>query len=396
VCDPTDLLTLPALYGAWRLWQRPITTSRMHLLPGLLALSLAAGVTLADTAAYEEGVICVHSEDGKIYADDALYQYESTDNGTSWRKDYFESSLCNPRNSAAEIVWDRENNALTMINASDPQILFRHQSDQPFLERSTDGGAAWNHEPVFLFPSLPVRLYHSQHGGYFSEGPMDAAFDETSGDVSFAMAYQGVLVRRSNGAYEWLPLGSYENIETQQLSCSQAASILQDQLILAIGVGVMTFCTAFLNFKQIQGGRILAIVIGWAALYYDAWQTPITVKDIGGYDFGLGSLGMGLAFLLILPAFAVSVIHLEQVRQWRFLLLLPFGLLAGVGFHTSYYFWAVEEIYSFRTAAIIAIGFSACIALLSTGIAWAWDRKTLASPSPNAQEDDGAATIEEG
>jgi hypothetical protein len=95
--DPTDLLALPALVGAWFLWEKAPRRSAQPLLRGLVLL-VAVAVTAADAAQpYSEGFACLLEEDDTLvavekYADTAdrttiWHTYRSADGGLTWHKD---------------------------------------------------------------------------------------------------------------------------------------------------------------------------------------------------------------------------------------------------------------------------------------------------------------------
>jgi len=210
--DPTDLLALPGLGLAWAAWR---STARervsgwargpVRIAGRLLALGLAAGALVADSAAPTPfGVVCVGqggftlyavrewSASGYVNAQVRQEVYTSTDGGATWA--FSETAQNDPEEGRGLRHWcgDDEKTAWPL---SDPQDSTRQFFfvEGAGIYSTTDGGQT-------------LALEHSAEG--LPGGAPSAVFDQETGNLVVAAGMDGVWVRTGEGVWEVVAVGA--------------------------------------------------------------------------------------------------------------------------------------------------------------------------------------------
>jgi hypothetical protein len=214
LCDPTDLLTLPALGLAWWIWNRDLPARAPAPRWAGVALSLASLLTVANSVPYDPGINCLMVSEGRVFAfphdgsssSTSYYTYHSDfvsdDGGFTWNK-FATVDLSEIPDCPGEYP--------------DPWILVDPSSEVRFrftpgkrIESSSDGGLTWI--PEVRCSKRYVRPAHELHTGYMGKppkpGPWDAVIDPETGNLIVAMEWKGVLVRTPDGEWEWITLAA--------------------------------------------------------------------------------------------------------------------------------------------------------------------------------------------
>lgn len=217
--DPTDLLTLPALWLAWRLWKSESYRARMAprtlRVRAACVIALAALATVANSGPVDPGISCLHADGDAVYAVAAWGGprssfYRSDDGGLTWQElDYHANQYPDPENPYLPDVqcpsWGSEP---WLVVGGTPGEFYRLTPGR-YIERSTDEGRTWIVE--LHVSSRYVRPANEHYSGYSSppRGPKAALYHETSGNLIVAMEWKGVVVRQPDGAWQWITVGPY-------------------------------------------------------------------------------------------------------------------------------------------------------------------------------------------
>jgi hypothetical protein len=297
--DPSDLLALLSLLPAGWMWRTVKAGPVMRLSWRLLALPLAALVTLADAAAPDMGVVCLQASDGAILASTAYYpqSFVSSDGGLSWQSLAGEGSVqCSP-------------------NQPDIPVLKSAAGDVEFwisrgkgIERSLDGGKTWTMD-------FSINGYSEQEQTYvrmtrpgnlmFTSGPYAAMIDPSTGNLVLAMGQEGVLVRNPGGQYTWVAVGTYQHDSLKEAGATGVALLLQYQIWLAALVGLGWLFTRAV--RQLGKGKVW-VILGWIGLGVTSFvATPQVASD--SY-LGIASIGA----LFFMSAATVIALLVAAIR----------------------------------------------------------------------------------
>ncbi len=208
--DPTDLLTLPALFIGWWVWQHAPETAPNLRRYGWLVVGIGIFATLATSPPnFEYGIDCIIYENGKFYVDG----YFSDDGGLSWqdlRSGIQPSVRCLPENPFGDLT-------LGEFRLENDGQLFRFLPGQS-IDVSDDNGQTWTQEFDLSSLSHDSRRIYFERGFYektsadsvrYRAGPFDAAIDEQTGNLVVAMGHDGVLVRTNDAHWQWVRVGDY-------------------------------------------------------------------------------------------------------------------------------------------------------------------------------------------
>lgn len=226
--DPTDLLMLPALWLAWRLWQAethrrqpPVLQCAASRARAASIIALAALATIANSGPIDPGITCLHLEGERVYAiaewnGNLNWVFSSDDGGLTWQE---QLSQYNPEPSTAELPefqcgYGGGDAWLVAGNTTDE---FYRLTPGEYIERSTDAGRTW--ETELHVSKRYVQAANEHYGGYGNKQPglQDALYHPSSGNLIIAMQWKGVVVRTPAGEWHWVTVGPY------------AAEILREQ-----------------------------------------------------------------------------------------------------------------------------------------------------------------------
>lgn len=242
--DPTDLIALPALLIAWRIWQQAGRRSTSPLRLGWAALALGSLATIANQPpTYDYGITCLTEQNSALVAHapqftgrhDLRYSglaAASEDGGLTWQS-------LTPSELRIEDC-DVHTDQWLLADPSDNQIIYRF-TPAGAIERSEDGGQSWHREiDVKPWSEAQVVNYERRwraHEARESIGPLDALIHQPTGSVVVAMGYEGVLVRRTNGMWHWRGIGPYQREDLKQIG--SVVQLLGGEMGLALLVGFL-------------------------------------------------------------------------------------------------------------------------------------------------------------
>ena len=354
--DPGDLLALASLAASLWFWRfKSLYARSFQRSKSILILGLAALITLADAAAPDYGIACLEVRDDKVFAASAYTDYVSVDGGETWAAN-IETIRC----------YFGYKDEVTQIEGAGLQVRF--QQGRP-IEISSDNGKTWRVEYEIKAGSQAQQAFYvkfSSGSPVAQMGPLDAVIDPVSGNVIFAMGYEGILIRRPDQTWHWVSMGNYQRVNDRELSFY---SLLWGEILLAVinGLLIVVVLGLKINFhrpKQIAS-RVWT-VIAWLALGTVLILFPPAFTP--GYSEVFSVAAIIFMLLILLP---LSVNTLMQSKD-NPSLIKKLLLYAGAGvilFIVPFLMWAVNLLPQYY----FAVGFAALtqIAVLL------WGMKTL-------------------
>ena len=349
--DPSDLLALSALAAGWLLWQRtPAPTSprpaRVGWQPALPLLVLSMLLTVANAAQPETGVSNICAVEQTLLVCSSYTCYESQDGGMSWVESQDENyQTCQWENMEFETQKE-------LADPADPAIRYRYTPGEQ-IERSTDGGQTWQVEYTLRPVKQAERAYSFKISGGNADvftPPLDALADPASGNILFAMGFEGVLVRQADGTYTPVAVGKFT--PAKPAFGQLLLSVLSGEMLLALVFGGLGIATLGLPPKR-HWVRMTALVLGWLAWAATSIAFPPAIQEgayssifpnagtlvAGIFAFILGAetlmrsglssgkLALRLGLLLVLSA----LVYMLPLVLWLLNLLPEYYLALGLG-----------------------------------------------------------------
>ncbi|HEU5087530.1 MAG TPA: hypothetical protein VFT99_08800 [Roseiflexaceae bacterium] len=185
--DPSDLLALPGLWVAWRVWNRRVP-ARRHATVQVAGLLLAATALIADSPAPQEfGIICVVRQPNGLaavsqtsqhgYFGDSVTErvFTSTDEGHTW------TVAPAPSKDNPAPCQRPEHESNWSFTQNTPELHFLFLSNQG-VYRTDDGGKTYTQE-------------------YATTAPINDAIEAGDGGLIVAGGPAGVLLRSPDGQW---------------------------------------------------------------------------------------------------------------------------------------------------------------------------------------------------
>jgi hypothetical protein len=382
--DVTDLLTLPALLiGGW-VWQRA-SDAPVNLRPvGYAALALGLVTTLASDSPpsyVDEGIteICTHEGRYVVFDPVGFHSYDVyiSKNGSTW--DYLARTdpVYSPPEGTYEDLYPEaslyEGDAdATMIHeqaacsgVSDETVLSLNEDSMQIrwipnerIEVSTDGGETWDVDYTLPHISSDIRdFYHRMKGNAMyhmveiPSVPVSAVYDDASGNVIFAMGWNGVLVRESRGGvYSWQSIG--EDYYVHDLSLREAPEplLFHGFLLLTIPALVLTTTAAIVRRAGIL--RRIWLIVGWIGFVVLSLIVPT------GSEYWYAVPGLIALPLLLVVALPLTLSALwDAVRNYRGIWqpVLITSLLAIPAYLLPYLMWVTGRTPNYITSGVFAL-----------------------------------------
>ncbi len=365
VCDPTDLLTLPALALAWRRWWKQ-ASGPLHLpRRSWWVLGLAALATLANSGPPDEGIRClVVTEEGILALPRHSYgitgTFVSTDGGLMW----------------TEVPEDPESTGASCPARKGPWTLAVPESSTVYrftpgqrIERSTDDGETWTVEFRLTGEEARMAYYAStRYNVQGGSGPNAAVIDPDSGNLVLAMGHEGVLVRTPAGEWTWAPVGEYHFESITGLDHLTVLLLGELQLAAAVALIATSWRTWRLFRRPGQAAVLVAtLIVGFVAVVARPAHTT-------GYEAMIMNVLVIAVIVMALVFAIVAIVRLigatgvndgaTRLRR-RDQLLITAGLALGaaVVFLAPFVLWALSILPTYTLATSIAITLTA-VALL--------------------------------
>ncbi|WP_156045535.1 hypothetical protein [Herbidospora cretacea] len=370
LADPTDLLTLPALYAAWLASRHPVPVGRtvvVLLTPAAVLAITATGPGLpyvppvAFATEVRDGAIVVQVRSDERFASHAF----ATRDGVTWEE------WTGPVGSAG-----------TASSCVDDRCL-RVVPGRLKVEESTGGGAwttAWE-----ISSEVHDRLLRA----YPPDEPEDVQPVESlsvsaiPGLVVVANGADGVAVRDASGTWRRIGIKDDYRIDPTATVSVDApgrydALLPKNALFIAVVVGLFTLGT---GVRAI--GFTVGMAVGWVAAWF--WLAPrhefadmLKAGYLGGeFDFRL----LGVALVLPLTAFGLMVFFAVWARPplW----ILPFSLAAAgltwLVIMAPFTAWSAGLVPAYAQASVMAVVLSTVV-----GASAAWVTGRYSTPRPHS------------
>lgn len=393
VLDPTDLIALPMLIPAWRLWNRAEKAQASQL--GWIALVVASLATLA--TAPVPGVPVIKSlaiQDGMTYAfaQDGRSLAFSSDGGRTW-----------DRVSASASVQSRTVQLpLSVCDSSNSQICYRIAQPEQ-VEQSEDGGQTWH-----VAWSIPPgrRDYMVRRATWcpgwckysLDLGPYDMILADPIGQnglrtLVVAFGSDGVLVHSPDGLWQRYAVLQAQPTDFAARDLDEAVKILdRETKVWIITALAILFGLTYYGARIVRSGRnsyyrwamtplnvSIAAMIGLYAVAFVGFLIISNMNALSylSYLFGtfitllfeMTGIGFMLFFLPIIGAIGTWMRIVGVASQtnlaWRIGLL---GLLTPIAVFllgdSVLILWAFGVISEYGTARIISIALASLVAVL--------------------------------
>jgi hypothetical protein len=371
--DVTDLLTLSALGVGWWIWLQSGRQRRRYKAHVWAIMALGIVGTLANggyTPSLEtHGIPCVVLQDnGSLMTIDffeysgsiediAPYEqplsYQSYNGGLFWIGGSRRNS-----GSAYNRVIEQLHLAGQCSRSELPYEipasghLIRYEAGKR-IEESTDGGQHWvqvyDLEPFQHKIRQRIHLDRARDKRYvvIEPGPHDVVYDEKTGNLVFAMGWDGVLVRTAAGDWYWVKVGRYH------LADMNPVYLLLSRLLLEIVFASILFFLVLgscLWLKVYPNSRLqtIALIILWIS-----WTLIVSRLFSGLWVVWLVSV----LFLMLLIVLDFIRLGMRYVSKRDVLT----GLGASVLFLLTYGLWEWGTIPVYETAILFSL-------ILTTGV----------------------------
>lgn len=388
--DPTDLIALPSLLLAWRLWKHH--AAHTHRLSHLkwVALVLATLSTVATTPIPPDyGVVCLQAQDDAIVAtanfdhrNGAYDRFLSQDGGWTWQA--IERGY-DPLDCSHDDPW-------ILTDPIIPSVQYRFTSGRS-IERSEDGGQTWRQEVATALNEAQVSYYQQYRAGNIVvvAGPFSALIHRPTGNLVVAMGHEGVLVRTPDGAWHWAAVGPYSRAPLGQ--ADTVLGFLSGEIVFTL---LLTF--PVMGFLGRRAGKTSPLGYVMLVLAWMLWgMTFFGLSPAAGPALS----GLNLKGLAYIAAFVVAVVAIPVGLKRTFDLLIVSARGLGVAvvitlsgmllFFLPYVLWSQGSIPYYRTAT--AFAFALALAVIVAGDQWLRHVMPIPSPRPKPAEMPQAMTL---
>jgi hypothetical protein len=369
--DPTDLITFPALWIGWRVWNadrgvQPRTVTGR----GWVVMALGALATMANTVVYDMGITCIQEDGSKeLVAFSNFFGpvYKSSDGGFTWVELYELQSEQDITPESCRNAWEDE--PWTFTDPENDSIVYEFTPGERIM-RSEDRGEHWQRELDFTWTDAEQNYYLSDLPARISpEVPVNAIFHESTRHLVAAMGYEGVLVRTPDGEWHWADVGPYRHVSMK--SAKAVTKLLRIELVLASLLAVLAI--AFLHSMSGQASKTEATLTIISSI---AWLTGCAIFP------GIRGLH-GVLLVFVYPVF-IPLIIVTGIRSLRHISFRDQSLpalaviAAPVLFLLPFLLWSQNIIAHYDLAQFIALVL-ALITLIAGAILYR--RRVKATPA---------------
>jgi hypothetical protein len=345
--DPSDLVALASTGLAAWFWRGNPAPPRARVAHGWAILPLVAWLTIANSAAPERGIHCLAAPEGTLIASSTYQVFRSNDGGASWQPDSQPGGMGS---------CTRDASGKTAADPRNPEIVYRYEPGGA-IERSSDGGKTWQEVYSLVPASEAEQAFYTRRGynGFYNPGPLDALVDPGSGNILFAMGYEGLLLYRlTEGRWEWAPVGPFNRVELGWRDYGdQMLSLIMGEMMLAVLFGVLSASMLAPRVRR-SSPRVFFISLGWLLWGLAAFLFPPALT-YSGYGSALVSLSILAAAAIILPLGIDAAFGIRREAPGS----LPFfglaALLNAVLFFFPFLLWVTDILPLYTLAFYLAL-----------------------------------------
>ena len=276
--DVTDLLTLPALIISGYIWHKA-SDEKVSLKPlAYVALGLGILGTVATSGpSYRDdyGITGVCQQEDKLFIETFsiygnLKGFESSDGGLNWEEVSIENNGRFDCAKSVQLPISVENSLI--IAGKD--LMFQWIPDQ-HIKLSEDGGNYWEIDYEFTVFQEQIRSIYRKipyNGGLLfvpadhvkdNPSPLSAHYHGSSGNVIFAMGWNGLLVRTPQGQYHWITVGEYGLYDLSNFELIYPALLFEFWLAFALIFLIVVSSTARIRYLDAKY-RFGFLWFGWS------------------------------------------------------------------------------------------------------------------------------------
>lgn len=360
VLDPTDLLTLPAIFIAYWLWHTNHEFQPSHLMI-VLGLGLASMGILATSPGEILGAYCLQSSSNTVVLLVDGETFISEDGGLTWESTFasgnWDYAQCNEHVYQGTVPPTQVmSNNFEWKYVSPKNSQFFARFNLYTIEISTNSGQTWQTEYSLENTFDKKRPKESSSfccGFIINTGPQDAILDEQTGNLVVAMGYHGILVRKANNNWQWVGVGEYDYDEMmtseetrhqQQHNNIMAHVFLISMIIAMITINVVGQSPGMLNDKNI---------------YYNVLACGFLLLSFLLIQFST-SLSLVCLIPLVIGLAIISLVVLDrQVELYRFsayIYALFLSIIPLIIFVLPFYIWNRDILNDFMIVNYFAFG----------------------------------------
>lgn len=376
--DPSDLITLPALLiSAW-IWRQSafgVSTRR-----GWLMLTLGAFATMANVGPSTDiGVRCLVDMGSQVAAivwrsDNVLEVYLSADGGLTWQLGQPNDATCSDPYRPSRRPDPQS--PLIVNDPANPAIQYRVRAGVS-VERSADGGQTWQID--FNLGGEEARIRALDDVFYLPVGPFDALVHAATGQVVVAMGKEGLLVRATSGAWQWVSIGPYAVAELTSLD--RIMALLSGELRLALIIGVWLFVTVIRDRRGAKWSGFF-VVLAWGVILLlslilkpndQGWRTYL-IGVVLPATYITGAIGVVMAIWQVRIAW--------PVRRRAVGIAALIAVAGAIGFALPFVLWTQGVIAFYGVAWAVALMWS--IIFVLAGRRLVWNQRGVSTPSASS------------
>jgi hypothetical protein len=368
--DPTDLIALVSLVLGWRLWNRPIEPSPSFARPGWIALSLAALLTVGNSTIANYGIHCLEVQGDRILAHGNYDNFTSTDGGMTWQP-VEENMKSSCKQAPGQTIEDpfKQAPGQTIEDPLNTNTFYRYSPG--CIQKSEDGGKTWQVESEPPFANEAEKRYfenhlHDVHNSRYAIGPLDAVGDPATGNILFAMGYEGILLRKGNGEWQWVAIGDYS--PHAHLNYAAIIELLNIEIILAAGFGLLIICTLALRMRP-DGARIFILGLLWIPWLGCMIFNHPAIRIIS-ITFNFIRILVGI---ILTGCTLDAIIRIYKIRCTALIPIIVTAVFGSLLFLLPYGLWSVNIIPKYSSAIQISLALGA--ASLFAGWRWAQGKR---------------------
>ncbi len=356
--DPTDLIALPALLVGWYVWQHA-GHEQLRLRPhGWVMLALGALATLANSPGNVDfGINCLIESGSSILAvSERAYDYivyVSGDGGLSWQE------ASTPLAEWPDCAGWRGGNKWQITDPWRPNVQYRFRPSEG-IDRSEDNGQTWFQEIGLSEIGSEARETYfqlSNPGSIMRAGPLDAITDPINANLIVAMGQEGVLVRSTDGRWQWVQVGPYSQRTFDKAQFLQV--LVSGELSLAGLLIILLLSTIIQPVRNdIKCLEMSALALAWLT-----WGCGVLFFGPAYRQDSLLNWSVGIILATcVLSGGSLAIMDVLNVFYEKRTALLP---MFGISFVTAFLFllpyalWTQGNIPHHSTATLFAITLTA-------------------------------------
>lgn len=349
--DATDLITLPALWIGWRIWQRVSSTTPILSL-GWVAFALGMLGTLATSCApanYGIALLC-QNENSLLAFTNAGYGYaafQSLDGGLTWNavKNQTPPNACIERFSSWPVVSTQTlTDGRRQYRLVPGEAIYLSMNNQP--ETNVFDLSLYQHDSYkLLHEGASSSTFLCGGPRIYKVGPLDALIDQQSGNLILAMGLDGILLKSPDSDWQWVAVGSYHHADLENLD--GLFQTLRPEFFLTIALILLTLPTIAMS-ESLRWYSATYLTILWLI-----WLGAVLIRQSNGWLIANSDI---LLMIAAVPLAWTAFHYIVQRRQaGAVLMLIVISVSTGLLFLLPYLLWIRRTLPNYGMAKLFAL-----------------------------------------